>query len=55
MTSLVVSVVRSGEELIHILIDAGADKEARTSDGKTAYDYAVEHDRPSEVTVLLKP
>ena len=52
-TPLHIAAVRSDEELIRILLEAGADKEAKTSEGKTAYDYAVEHDRPRGVVDLL--
>ena len=53
-TPLHIAAVRSDEELIGVLLGAGADKGAKTSDGKTAYDYAVQCNRPQEVIELLK-
>jgi ankyrin repeat protein len=52
-TPLHIAAVRSNEELIGVLLEAGAEKGAKTTEGKTAHDYAVEHDRPKEVIDLL--
>lgn len=53
-TALHVAAVRSGAEFIRVLLDGGADKSIMSLHGKTAYDYAVEHGRPEEITQLLR-
>ena len=53
-TPLHIAAVRSDVKLIQILLDAGATKGAKTTEGKTAYDYAVAHERPQDVIDLLK-
>lgn len=46
-TSLMSSVFADDEEICQLLIDKGADKNLKDIDGKTAYDYAIELNRPN--------
>jgi ankyrin repeat protein len=43
MTALMFAARSSTPEMVQLLLDYGADKSIKTSDGKTAYDYAVEN------------
>ena len=52
MTALMFAARDSTAEMVQLLLDYGADKTYRTSDGKTAYDYAVEFNT-SDVAELL--
>jgi ankyrin repeat protein len=49
-----VAAVSGDEEFVKILLDAGADKTAKTMNGETPYDYAVERGRPEQIIQLLR-
>jgi len=46
---------RTGIALYRTLLSAHADKSAKDSNGKTAYDFAVENKLPLKIQELLKP
>lgn len=52
-TALIFAAMSSTPEMVQLLLDYGADKNIKCSDGKTAYDYAVEYDN-KDVIPLLK-
>ena len=53
-TPLHVAAAKSGAELIQALLDAGANKTVRNTNGKTPLDYATDRERPAAVAQLLK-
>ena len=54
MTALMFAARNSTPEMVQLLLDYGADKSMKCSDGKTAYDYAVEFGK-EQIAELLKP
>lgn len=54
MTALMFAARDSTPEMVQLLLDYGADKSMKCSDGKTAYDYAVEFGK-EQIAELLKP
>lgn len=54
MTALMFAARDSTPEMVQFLLDYGADKSMKCSDGKTAYDYAVEFGN-EQIAELLKP
>lgn len=54
MTALMFAARDSTPEMVQFLLDYGADKSMKCSDGKTAYDYAVEFGK-EQIAELLKP
>ena len=54
MTALMFAARDSTPEMVQFLLDCGADKSMKCSDGKTAYDYAVEFGK-EQIAELLKP
>lgn len=54
MTALMFASRDSTPEMVQLLLDYGADKTITDTDGKTAYDYAVE-EGDAEIAELLKP
>lgn len=54
-TALHVAATRCDAEFIQVLLDGGADKTIQTQDGRTAYDFAVERDKPADIQQLLDP
>ena len=54
MTALMFAARSSTPEMVQLLLDYGADKSIKTSDGKTAYDYAVENEKGEEMISLLR-
>ena len=54
MTALMFAARDSTPEMVQFLLDYGADKSMKCSDGKTAYDYAVEFGN-EQIAEFLKP
>ena len=54
MTALMFAARDSTPEMVQLLLDYGANKSMKCSDGKTAYDYAVEFGN-EQIAELLKP
>ena len=54
MTALMFAARDSTTEMVQLLLDYGADKDIQSSNGKTAYDYAVDHGH-QDLALLLKP
>jgi ankyrin repeat protein len=54
-TALHVAATRCDTAFIQVLLDGGADKTIQTQDGRTAYDFAVERNKPDEIQQLLAP
>lgn len=54
MTALMFAARDSTIEMVQLLLDYGADKNIQSSNGKTAYDYAVDHGH-QDLALLLKP
>lgn len=52
MTALMFAARDSTPEMIQLLLDYGADKNCKSTEGKTAYDYAVEFDRKDNIPLL---
>ena len=52
MTALMFAARDSTAEMIQLLLDYGADKNCKSNEGKTAYDYAVEFDRKDKIPLL---
>ena len=52
MTALMFAARDSTPEMIQLLLDYGADKNCKSNEGKTAYDYAVEFDRKDNIPLL---
>jgi uncharacterized protein len=53
-TPLHIAAVRAAADLVQVLLEAGADKTLKTTQGKTPLDLAVEHGRPEEILRLLQ-
>ena len=53
MTALMFAARDSAPEMVQLLLDYGADKSIKSSDGKTAYDYAVQFNN-KDIVALLK-
>jgi len=53
-TPLHLAAVRSDKDVVELLLDAGADKTFKTTQGKTAFDYAVQYERPKDIIQLLQ-
>ena len=51
-TALMFAARDSTPEMIQLLLDYGADKDCKSNEGKTAYDYAVEFDRKDNIPLL---
>ena len=51
--SLHIAAVAADEQVINALLDGGADKTIRTSQGKTPFNFAKEHNRPRNILKLL--
>lgn len=52
MTALMFAARDSAPEMVQLLLDYGADKRIKSSDGKTAYDYAVEFNNTDIIAIL---
>lgn len=52
MTALMFAARDSTPEMVKLLLDYGADKSIKSTDGKTAYDYAVEFDNYDIIKIL---
>lgn len=52
MTALMFAARDSTPEMVQLLLDYGADKNIKSTDGKTAYDYAVEFNNKDIVALL---
>lgn len=52
MTALMFAARDSTPEMVKLLLDYGADKSIKSTDGKTAYDYAVEFDNCDVIKML---
>ena len=52
MTALMFAARDSTPEMIKLLLSYGADKDYKTADGKTAYDYAIKYNRQENVLAL---
>lgn len=49
-----IAAVRSDRNIIELLLDAGADKTLKTSQGKTPFDFAVQYERSGDIIKLLQ-
>lgn len=52
MTALMFAARDSTTEMVQLLLSYGADKNIKSSDGKTAYDYAVQYQRNDIIDIL---
>ena len=52
MTALMFAARDSTPEMVHLLLDYGADKNIKSSDEKTAYDYAVRSNNKDIISIL---
>ena len=52
ITALMFAARDSTPEMIQLLLNYGADKNCKSNEGKTAYDYAVEFDRKDNIPLL---
>ena len=53
-TALHFAAAGADREIVQMLLDAGADRSARSSRGESPLDYAIRNDRPEEVLRLLR-
>lgn len=53
MTALMFAARDSTQEMVQLLLCYGADKSCKSSNGKTAYDYAVQSNN-KEIIAMLK-
>ena len=53
-TALHFAAAGADSEIVHMLLDAGADRSARSSRGESPLDYAIRNNRPEEVLQLLR-
>lgn len=54
ITALMFAAMDSTPEMVKLLLDYGADKSIKSTDGKTAYDYAVQFDNKDIIALLEK-
>jgi ankyrin repeat protein len=52
MTALMFAARDSTPEMVQLLLDYGADKNIKSTDGKTAYDYAIQSNNKEIITLL---
>lgn len=52
ITALMFAARDSTPEMVQLLLDYGADKSIKSTDGKTAYDYAVQSNREDIIAIL---